>query len=168
VEGTLIVAEAVNGGVNPVKSIACKQNITAVSITSTRMLMAHGFLRKIFEVFDRHETAVDMVTTSEVNVSLTIDNTRHLASIQTELAQFSEVSIEENQAIVSLVGDNIRHTPGIAARVFGAMNGINIRMISQGASRLNISFVVDGADLKRSVVSLHTEFFSTLDPAVFD
>lgn len=168
VEGTLIVAEAVNGGVNPVKSIACKQNITAVSITSTRMLMAHGFLRRIFEVFDRHETAVDMVTTSEVNVSLTIDNTHHLASIQTELAQFSEVSIEENQAIVSLVGDNIRHTPGIAARVFGAMNGINIRMISQGASRLNISFVVDGADLTRSVASLHTEFFSTLDPAVFD
>ena len=132
------------------------------------MLMAHGFLRRIFEIFDRHQTSVDMVTTSEVNVSLTIDNARQLDAICHDLREFSEVSMELEQAIISLVGDDIRNTPGIAARVFAAMNGINIRMISQGASRLNISFVVDGADLKRSVEALHTEFFSTVDPKVFE
>jgi aspartate kinase len=167
VEGTRIVGEAVPCK-NAVKSIACKQNIVVVSITSSRMLMAHGFLRRIFEIFDRHETAVDMVTTSEVNVSLTIDNPKNLPAIVSDLSEIAEVSVEEGQSIVSLVGDNIRHTPGIAARVFTAMDGINIRMISQGASRLNISFVVDAADLKRSVESLHTELFTELDPAVFD
>ncbi len=167
VEGTRIVAEAVPCR-NAVKSIACKQGIAVVSITSSRMLMAHGFLRRIFEIFDRHETAVDMVTTSEVNVSLTIDNPRNLDAIRKELSEFAEVSVDENQCIVSLVGDNIRHTPGIAARVFTAMDGINIRMISQGASLLNISFVVDAADLKRSVESLHAEMFNELDPAVFE
>jgi len=167
VEGTRIVAEAVPCK-NVVKSIACKQGISLVSITSSRMLMAHGFLRRIFEVFDRHQTPVDMVTTSEVNVSLTIDNAQNIDAICRDLSEFSEVSMDVNQAIVSLVGDNIRYTPGIAARVFTAMDGINIRMISQGASLLNISFVVDGADLKRSVESLHTELFSELDPAVFD
>jgi aspartate kinase len=167
VEGTRIVGEAVPCK-NAVKSIACKQNIVVVSITSSRMLMAHGFLRRIFEIFDRHETAVDMVTTSEVNVSLTIDNPKNLRAIVSDLSEIAEVSIEESQSIVSLVGDNIRHTPGIAARVFTAMDGINIRMISQGASRLNISFVVDAADLKRSVESLHNELFTELDPAVFD
>jgi aspartate kinase len=167
VEGTRIVGESVPCR-NVVKSIACKQGIAVVSITSTRMLMAHGFLRKIFEVFDRHETPVDMVTTSEVNVSLTIDNAKNLDAIRQDLSEFAEVSVDENQAIVSLVGDNIRYTPGVAARVFNAMDGINIRMISQGASRLNISFVVDGADLKRSVESLHSELFSELDPAVFE
>src|ERR1035438_4037055 len=105
VSGTRIVSEAVPCG-NVVKSIACKRKITLVNVHSTRMLMAHGFLRRIFEVFDRHETAVDMVSTSEVSVSLTIDNTKALDAICKELNQFSEVSIEDGQAIVCLVGDN--------------------------------------------------------------
>ena len=167
VSGTRIVSEAVPCG-NVVKSIACKRRITLVNVHSTRMLMAHGFLRRIFEVFDRHETAVDMVSTSEVSVSLTIDNTKALDAICKELNQFSEVSIEDGQAIVCLVGDNIRYTPGVAMRVFGALDGINIRMISQGASLLNISLVVTEKDLHAAVEALHTEFFADLDAEVFD
>jgi aspartate kinase len=167
VGGTRIVAESVPCA-NVAKSIACKTNITVVDIRSTRMLMAHGFLRRIFEVFDHHQTSVDMVATSEVSVSLTIDNAANLAAILAELREFAEVEATSGQSIVCLVGDNIRHTPGIAGRVFSSLAGVNVRMISQGASRLNLGFVVADADLRAAVESLHAEFFSTLDPAVFD
>ncbi len=130
--------------------------------------MAHGFLRHIFDIFDRHETPVDMVTTSEVSVSLTIDDSSRLDRILFELEPVSRVTVENDHAIVCVVGDNIRYTPGVAARVFGAVQGINMRMISQGASLLNISFVVAGQDLQRTVTALHREFFTTLDPRVFD
>ena len=153
---------------NVVKSIACKRKITIVNIHSTRMLMAHGFLRRIFEIFDRHETPVDMVATSEVSVSLTIDNTKQLPAICEELRQFADVSVEDGQAIVCLVGENIRYTPGVAGRVFGALNGINIRMISQGASLLNLSLVVAEQDLAKAVGGLHHEFFTKLDESVFE
>jgi aspartate kinase len=167
VPGTRIVSESVHCG-NVVKSIACKRKITLVNIHSTRMLMAHGFLRRIFEIFDRNETAVDMVATSEVSVSLTIDNTGRLPSICKELREFSDVSMEDGQAIVCLVGENIRYTPGVAARVFGALNGTNIRMISQGASLLNLSLVVAEGDLAGAVGNLHREFFSKLDENFFE
>lgn len=167
VEGTLIVREAVPCR-NIVKSIACKKDVTVVNIQSTRMLGAHGFLRRIFEVFDRHETSVDMISTSEVSVSATVDHAGRLEAVAADLDQFAEVEIAGGQAIVCLVGDNIRSTPGVAGRVFGALNGINVRMISQGASRLNLSLVVAEEDLKRAVESLHAEFFAEPDPAVFD
>src|SRR5579863_9061043 len=146
VAGTRIVLETVHCG-NVVKSIACKRKIAVVNIHSTRMFMAHGFLHRIFEVFDRFETPVDMVSTSEVSVSLTIDNTERIDQILAELREFAEAGIEKNQVIVCLVGDNIRNTPGVARRVFQAMDDINIRMISQGASLLNLSFVIAEADL---------------------
>jgi aspartate kinase len=167
VEGTRIVGESVPCR-NAVKSIACKQNITVVNIQSSRMLMAHGFLRRIFEVFDRFETPVDVVSTSEVSVSLTIDNTARVEAILAELREFAEVSAENSSALISMVGENIRHTPGIAARVFTAISDVNIRMISQGASLMNLSFVVAQQDLKRAVQQLHTAFFSDLDKAVFE
>jgi aspartate kinase len=167
VEGTRIVADAVLCA-NTVKSIACKRKIALVNIHSTRMLMAHGFLRRIFEVFDRYQTPVDMVATSEVSVSLTIDDLKNADAIFAELRQFSEVSTEHGQAIVCLVGENIRYTPGVARRVFNALEGVNIRMISQGASLLNISCVVSDADVARSVAALHQEFFAELDPQVFE
>jgi aspartate kinase len=166
-EGTLIVAEAPPCA-DPIRSIACKRNITLVNIVSTRMLMAHGFLRRIFEVFDRFETPVDMLATSEVSVSLTIDNTRSLDAIRTELESFAEVSIEENHAIVCLVGENIRRTPGVAARVFCALKDIHVRMVSQGASLLNISLVIPAGDVARAVESLHREFFHHPDPSAFE
>lgn len=167
VPGTRIVAQAV-ACKNAVKSIACKKKVTLVYVYSTRMLMAHGFLRRIFEVFDRHETAVDMVATSEVSVSLTIDNTSRIAQIREELSEFSEVVVEEGHATVCLVGDNIRYTPGVAARVFGALRNVNVALISQGASLLNLGFVVAEKDLRAAVEALHAEFFKELDPEVFD
>jgi aspartate kinase len=167
VPGTRIVAERVHCE-NAVKSIACKRKITVVNIHSTRMLMAHGFLRRIFEIFDRFETPVDMVATSEVSVSLTIDNPARLDEVLSELRQFAEVEIERDQVIVCLVGENIRHTPGVARRVFNALEGINVRMISQGGSLLNLSFVVAEKDLRAAIEALHSEFFSQLDPAVFE
>jgi aspartate kinase len=167
IAGTRIVADTVHC-TNAVKSIACKRRITLVNIHSTRMLMAHGFLRRIFEIFDRHETSVDMVATSEVSVSLTIDNISEIQHICQELSEFSSVGMEPDQAIVCLVGENIRYTPGVAARVFGALRDMNIRMISQGASLLNLSIVVAERDLRHAVESLHTEFFTDLDPQVFE
>ncbi len=111
--------------------------------------MAHGFLRRIFEIFDRYETSVDMLSTSEVSVSLTLDNTENLDSIREEVRQFAEVTVEEKQAIVCLVGENIRHTPGIAGRAFQVLADKNMRMISQGASVLNLGFVIADSDLTR-------------------
>jgi aspartate kinase len=166
-EGTRIVSDGVPS-TNPIKSIACKRGITVVNIRSTRMLMAHGFLRRIFEIFDRYETPVDMVTTSEVSVSLTIDNTKALEEIAAELTAFSEVAIERERALVALVGDRIGTTRGVAHRVFRALNGVNVRMISQGASLLNLSFVIAGEDLEKAVAALHAELFTELDPEVFE
>jgi len=166
VEGTLVVSEC-PPSTTTVKSIAYKEDITVVDIRSTRMLMAHGYLAKIFEVFDRLETPVDMVSTSEVEVSLTIDRTERLAEITDELQKFAEVTHSGGQAIVCLVGDNLRYTPGIAGKIFTAIEGINIRMISQGASRLNVSFVIDEKDLRSAVQALHGTFFATVDEDVF-
>jgi aspartate kinase len=166
VEGTRIVSQRVPC-TNAVKSIACKRKISLVNIHSTRMFMAHGFLRRIFEVFDRHETSVDMVATSEVSVSLTIDNPAQLTEICKELREFAEVSIEDGQAIVCLVGENIRYTAGVSFRVFRALGDINVRMVSQGASLLNLSFVIADTALTAAVAALHEEFFQTLDPEVF-
>ena len=109
-----------------------------------------------------------MVATSEVSVSLTVDVFDRLDEIQSELRQFADVEIEKNQSIVCLVGDNIRYTPGVARRIFNALDGINIRMISQGASLLNLGFVIAEDDLRVSVAALHKEFFSELDDAVFE
>lgn len=167
VEGTRITSQA-RPCRNPVKSISCKRGITIVNIRSTRMLMAHGFLRRIFEIFDRFATSVDMVSTSEVSVSLTLDNTDNLDSISEEISQFAEVTVEDGQALVCLVGENIRHTPGIAGRAFEVLRDLNIRMISQGASLLNLGFVVADGDTVAAVSALHGEFFSELDPSVFD
>lgn len=166
VEGTLITDEPPPSQ-SPIRSIACKKNITLVNIVSTRMLMAHGFLRRIFEIFDRHQTPVDMLATSEVSVSLTVDSADALVAIRKEIQEFAEVTVEEGQAIVCMVGDNIRHTPGVAGRAFSALKQINIRMISQGASRLNISVAVAAEDLRGAVESLHREFFTDPDPAEF-
>ncbi len=166
VEGTRITSKAIRSS-NAVKSISCKRDITVFDIRSTRMLMAHGFLRRIFEVFDRHRTSVDMVSTSEVSVSLTVDNKENVAAILGDLREFAEVNTEDAQAIVCLVGENIRYTPGIAGRAFRVLGSKNIRMISQGASLLNLGFVVSDRDVRDCVEALHDEFFSELDPAVF-
>jgi aspartate kinase len=165
--GTRIISEMVRC-TNPIKSIACKKKIVVLNIRSTRMFMAHGFLRRIFEIFDRYEVPVDMVSTSEVSLSLTLESADRLPPIIAELREFSEVSVDEDQAIVCIVGENIRDTPGVAARLFRALGPVNVRMVSQGASALNFGFVVAMDDLTEAVRRLHDEFFSELDPAVFD
>ena len=165
-EGTRIVSQC-PPSFSTVKSIAYKEHITVVDIRSTRMLMAHGFLAKIFEVFNRFETAIDMVSTSEVEVSLTIDRIDRLPEITEELEKFAEVTHDSRQAIVCLVGDNLRYTPGTVSKIFSAIENVNIRMISQGASRLNVSFVIDEDDLQTTVESLHKAFFSEVDQEVF-
>jgi aspartate kinase len=167
-KGTLVVAAA-PASKDPVKSIACKRGLTVVNVRSLRMLMAYGFLRRIFEIFDRYQTPVDTVSTSEVSVSLTIDQTHQLDEIVTELSRIAEVEVVRNQALLCLVGDAIRETPGISARAFSSIRDVNMRMISQGASRRNLSIVIDDADLERAVAALHNEFFSgPLDPEVFE
>ena len=143
----------------PLAAVACKRNVTMVEITSTRMLMAHGFLRRVFEVFERHRTAVDVVTTSEVSVSVTVDDDARLANIVEALREFAEVSVEGGLAILCAVGDNLRGDPRIAARVIGALEGFPVRMVSQAASRRNVTIVLRDEDLARGMGQLHREFF---------
>jgi len=166
IEGTVITRELPKTDA-VAKSIAYKEGITIVDIRSMRMLMAHGFLARIFNVFEEHGTAVDMVTTSEVSVSLTVDRTDQLDAIAGKLSEVAQVELRRNQAIVCIVGEGIRHAHGISAKIFSALEGIHIAMISVGASRLNVSFVVDEADLSEAVSRLHRMLFAEIDPEVF-
>ena len=142
-----------------IKAIAHKLGVTVVRITSARMLGAYGFLRAIFEVFDRHRTPVDIVATSEVSVSLTVDDPTPLPAIVAELSRVGEVLVEEDYAIVCVVGEGLRGRPGVAGRAFGALGGINVALISQGASSTNLTFAVAGADVGEAVTRLHAAFF---------
>jgi len=156
--GTVVTAQ---GEVSPggVKAIAHKCGVTILQITSTRMLGTYGFLRALFEVFDRHRTAVDVVTTSEVSVSLTVEDTGSLEAILADLRGLGSVSLERDRAIVCVVGEGLRATPGIAARVFATVRDINVSLISQGASRVNLTFVVEEARVGEVVCRLHQAFF---------
>jgi aspartate kinase len=166
-EGTLIVREP-RPSSNYIKSIAFKRGVTIVNVTSTRMLLAYGFLRKIFEVFDQHQTSVDVVTTSEVSVSMTLDSTDSLPGIKRDLEGIGQVSIETDKAIVCVVGDNLKFKPGVAAQLFQAVEKTNVNMISQGASEINLSFVIDESEVDRVAQLLHDQFFKDIDPEVFD
>lgn len=139
--GTIISREY-----NPlgVKAVAAKDGITAIKIRSSRMLMAHGFLKKVFEVFDEFSTAVDMITTSEVAVSLTIDNQQNLSQILNRLRDFSTVEVDENQTIICIVGDFVAEKPGYASTIFTVLKDVPVRMISYGGSSHNISILVNG------------------------
>ena len=165
--GTFISAAPVSSS-SPIKSIACKRGITIVNILSTQMLLSYGFLRRIFEVFETHETVVDVVATSEVNVSLTVDSSQELEAICSDLAEFGEVRVAPDMAIICTVGDEVKETPGIAARIFGALEGINVQMISQGASRINMTFLVAEETMEEAVRLLHNEFFRRPDPELFE
>ena len=150
------------------KAIAAKNRITIVEIVAARMLMAHGFLAKVFDIFARHRCAVDVVSTSEVSISLTVDSNEAIPQIAADLEQLAFVKYAGRKAIVCLVGENIRETAGVAAQVFDAIRDINVRMISQGASEINLTFVIDEADVPEAVRRLHAKFFSEVDPEVFD
>jgi aspartate kinase len=156
--GTRIVAGAPKTNI-PVKSIAAKKGITVLNIQSTRMLMAYGFLESIFSVFNRQKTSVDLVSTSEVAVSLTIDDTSRLPQIVEQLGQFAEVSVYDGKAILCVVGDQMHATAGVADRIFHALGDVNAMMVSQGASENNMSMVVEASHADRAVQRLHKEFF---------
>jgi len=142
-----------------IKSITSKKEITVLNIYSPKMLLAHGFLKKIFEVFDKYRTSVDVITTSEVNVSLTLDNDESIEDIIKELSDFSEVNVDRDKSLVCIVGNNLKYIPGVAKKVFQVLGDFNITMISQGASVINISFVVDRDRLNDVIKTLHKEFF---------
>ncbi len=144
---------------NMIKAIAFRKNITIINITSNRMLGAYGFLAKVFDVFLVNETSVDLVSTSEVSISLTIDNDKNLPLIIKELSTFANIDLHKNQAIISAVGEGIRDTSGIASRFFGALKGVNIAMISMGASEVNLGIIVSERELEKSIELLHKEFF---------
>ncbi|MBS1850127.1 MAG: lysine-sensitive aspartokinase 3 [Acidobacteria bacterium] len=165
-EGTRITARAPHCK-NYFKAIAAKKRITIVDVAAPRMLLAHGFLKAIFEAFDRHQIPVDVVSTSEVSVSLTVDSNESIPALAADLAKLADVKYEGRKAIVCLVGESIRDTPGIAARVFSELLDVNIRMISQGASEINLTFVIEEDKVPEVIRRLHKAFFSELDPEVF-
>lgn len=166
-EGTAIVRNAPPSKA-PVKAIAFKRGITVVNVASDRMLMAYGFLARLFDVFATHQTSVDMVATSEVSVSVTLDDTRNLDKLLADLKQYGEVTVERDQALICLVGESLKFTPGLASRIFSSIAGINVSMISHGASAINVSFIVAEKDVEGAVQALHAEFFSELDSATFE
>jgi aspartate kinase len=165
-EGTRIAARVPHCR-NFFKAIAAKKRITIIDVAAPRMLLAHGFMRAIFEAFDRHRVPVDVVSTSEVSVSLTVDSNESIPALAADLAKLADVKYEGRKAIVCVVGENLRETPGIAARVFGELSDIKIRMISQGASEINLTFVIEEDEVPQVIQRLHKVFFSDLDPEVF-
>jgi aspartate kinase len=154
--GTLISADSEQG---KIKSIAAKDGITAIKIQSSRMLLAYGFLRRVFEIFERYKTPIDMITTSEVAVSLTIDFTDNLDKIVEELHDFGSVEIDRNQTIVCVVGDFGPEKHGFASRVLDSLKHIPIRMISYGGSNYNISLLINTEDKTEALRSLHNRLF---------
>jgi aspartate kinase len=164
--GTCITARAPRCR-NTFKALAVKKRITIVDVAAPRRLLVHGFLKSIFEAFDRHQVSVDVVSTSEVSVSLTTDSNESIPALAADLAKLADVKYEGRKAIVCLVGENLRETPGIAARVFGELADVKIRMISQGASEINLTFVIEEDAVPEVVRRLHKTFFSDLDSEVF-
>jgi aspartate kinase len=166
-EGTRIISLAPHCK-SPFKSIAVKKKLSIIDVVASRMLMTHGYLSKIFAIFDKHKCVVDMVSTSEVSVSLTVDSNAALPEIAADLEKLADVKYEAKKALICLVGEDIRGQNGMAAQVFNAVRHINVRMISQGASEINMSFMIEEDDADEAVRSLHAAFFQDPDPAVFD
>ncbi|WP_348262536.1 lysine-sensitive aspartokinase 3 [Telmatobacter sp. DSM 110680] len=166
-EGTRIISIAPHCS-SPFKSIAVKKKLSIIDVVASRMLMTHGYLKAIFDIFDKHQCPVDMVSTSEVSVSLTVDSNDKLPLIAADLSQLADVKYEGKKALVCLVGEDIRGQSGMAAQVFSAIKHVNVRMISQGASEINMSFMIDEEDADEAVRSLHAAFFKEPDPVVFD
>lgn len=159
-EGTVILSDSHKNS-HAIKAIACKKGINMINIDSSRMLGAYGFLARIFYIFNKYRKSVDVISTSEVSVSLTIDNDDNISNIISELKEFANVELSRGKSIVCVVGDGLKQEKGIAGRIFTTLgkNDINIEMISQGASKINITFVVDGENGEKAVRALHQEYF---------
>ena len=155
--GTLISNETERG---KIKAVAAKDNITAIKIKSSRMLLAHGFLRKVFEIFESYQTAIDMVCTSEVGVSMSIDNTKHLNEIVNDLKKYGTVTVDHDMCIICVVGDLEWENVGFEAKAIEAMRDIPVRMIAYGGSNYNISFLIRETDKKKALQGLSDALFN--------
>ncbi len=155
-KGTTIAEDAKSVGI---KAVAAKDGIIAINIKSSRMLLAYGFLRKVFEVFEKYRTPIDMITTSEVAVSVTIDNAAHLDEVKKELEPFGTVEVDLDQTIVSIVGNEIAETPEVLKKLFDAISGIPVRMVSYGGSKHNISLLVPAAFKKQMLQQINKGVF---------
>ena len=153
--GTRIAADGAPGA----KAIAYKRGITLINVTSSRMLLAYGFLRRIFEIFEHHHTPVDLVATSEVSVSMTIDDTTHLDAIAADLDEVGQVNVDRDASLVSIVGQDLWEQPGCLATAVGALEGVPLKMMCLGSSDINLSLVVAEAATETAVRSLHRRFF---------
>ncbi len=151
--GTLITSQTNNRGI---KAIAAKDGITAIKIINGKMLLAHGFMRKIFEIFEIYKTAIDMITTSEIAVSITIDDTRNLTDIVEELKKYGTVEVKTNHTIICIVGDFIAESKGYVTTIFKALENIPIRMMTYGGSRHNISILVEAGHKKEALIALNS------------
>jgi len=154
--GTVVRQDAPGGGV---RAVAMRKGVTAIFVGSPRMLLAYGYAARVFSVFERHRVSVDVIATSEVSISITVDEKASLAGIVRDLSEFAEVSLLPHLAVVSVVGRGLRSTAGVAGRVFGALGDVNVVLISQGASDTNLTFVVQEADAPEALRRLHREFF---------
>lgn len=154
--GTTISQGATHSGV---KAVAAKDNITALRIKSSRMLMAHGFLKKVFDVFEKHKTSIDMITTSEVALSMTIDETSKLKEIVKELETYGAIELDKKQAIISVVGDQLNHQNDIVSRIFSALGDIPVRMVSYGGSLHNVSILIPEENKKEALHRLNSGLF---------
>lgn len=157
--GTIILAEA---GTSPhkIKSIAYKKGVTILRINSARMLGSYGFMSALFQIFERFRVVIDVIATSEVSVSLTLDSTHALEPVVHELKRLGEVEIEPGNAVVCVVGEGLRGTPGVAAKIFNTISDINVSLVSHGASSVNLTFVVKESDVSEVIKKLHTAFFT--------
>ena len=155
--GTLISNDTEKG---KIKAVAAKDNITAIKIKSSRMLLAHGFLRKVFEIFESYQTSIDMICTSEVGVSVSIDNTKHLNEILDDLKKYGTVTVDKDMCIICVVGDLEWENVGFEAKALDAMRDIPVRMISFGGSNYNISFLIREEDKKKALQSLSDHLFN--------
>lgn len=155
--GTEITFEAPK---RPVTAVAGKQGVTVLRIRSPRMLLQHGFMRTVFEIFDRHRTSVDVIATSEISVSLTIDDVVHLDSLMVDLSPYGDVSVERNRGIVAIVGAGLSDSVGAMARALGALAGLKVHMLSLSASGINLTVILDGDQVNTALQRLHNEFFS--------
>jgi aspartate kinase len=156
--GTMVLAES-GEAPNKIKSIAHKKNITILRITSARMLGSYGFMSAVFQVFERYRTVIDVISTSEVSIALTLDNAAEVDKIVTELERLGDVEVEPGYAVICVVGEGLRASTGLASKIFSTIDNVSIALVSHGASAVNLTFVVKEADVADVIKKLHGEFF---------
>ena len=156
--GTMVLAESGHAP-NTIKSIAHKKNITILRITSARMLGAYGFMSAVFQVFDRHRTVIDVISTSEVSVALTLDNPASIEKVVEDLSRLGEVEVERGYAVICVVGEGLRASTGLASKIFSTIEDVNVALVSHGASSVNLTFVIKEDAAPEVIKKLHEKFF---------